>query len=277
MPTRPLGNTGFNVSAVSLGGVMYHRLPDTEAAAVVNRALDLGINYIDTAAAYDDGVSEQKIGLVLPDRRDGVFIATKTTQRDRDGALRDIERSFKNLGVDVIDSLQIHDLETEEELAQALGPGGAMEAIEEYRAAGKIRFVGLTGHRNPEVLVKGMQDYDMDTLLVALGAMHAAVRPFYETVMPVAKERGVAVVGMKVFTFGMLNKHAENALRFMLGRDGVATALVGVDNIDQLERNIEVTTQYEPLSANEQTALFAGARAIYENDPDAVWCIHMPT
>lgn len=271
---RQLGRTGFDVSVLALGGVMYNYLPDDQAAAVVRRALDLGVNYIDTAAGYED--SERKIGLAIAGRRDGVYIATKATARGRDEAMADIERSFERLGLDVIDCLQIHDLGTEEELAAVLGPNGAVKAIEEFRSAGQIRFVGVTGHRNPEILTRAMREYDFDTLLTSLGATHAAVRPFYDTVMPVAIERGVGVLGMKVMTFALLKDHAETALRYVLGLDGVAAAVVGVDDIGQLEKNVAVARACEPLTDSETTQLLATARALYSEAPDKVWSIHQP-
>ena len=276
MPRRPLGRTGFDVSALSLGGVMYHRLPDEEAAAVVGRAIDLGINYIDTAAGYDDGESERKIGLGIDGRREGLYLATKSTRRDRDGAMADIEGSLKRLGVEVIDCLQVHDISTEKHLAELLGPKGAIKAIEEFRAAGQVRFIGVTGHRNPEILVRAMQEYPFDTLLVSLGATHAAVRPFYDAVMPVAAERGIGVIGMKVMTFGLLKDHAEAALRYVLGLEGVSSALVGIDDLEQLERNVAIARKCEPLADEEQAELLEVARALYENSEEDVWSIHLP-
>jgi len=276
MPKRQLGRTGFDVSALSLGGVMYHRLPDDEAAAVVRRAIDLGINYIDTAVGYDDGESERKIGLGIAGRREGLYLATKTTHRDRDGAMADIEGSFKRLGVDVIDCLQVHGMSTEEHLAQVLGPNGAIKAIEEFRAAGKVRFIGVTGHQNPEILVRALEEYDFDTLLTSLGATHAAVKPFYDTVMPVAAERGIGVIGMKVMTFALLKDHAEAALRYVLGLEGVASALVGVDNLDQLEQNAAISCKAEALSEEEERKLLLAARELYEKSSDDVWCIELP-
>ena len=255
---------------------MYHRLPDDEAAAVVRRAIDLGVNYIDTAVGYDDGESERKIGLGIAGRREGLYLATKTAHHDRDGAMADLEGSLGRLGVDVIDCVQIHDIRSEEHLAEMLAPNGAIRAIEELRASGHIRFVGVTGHRNPEVLVRAMQEYNFDTLLTSLGATHAAVRPFYDTVMPVAAERGVGVIGMKVMTFALLKDRAEAALRYVLGLEGVASALVGVDNIEQLEQNVAVACKCETLSEGEEVELLETARALYEKAPDNVWSIEQP-
>lgn len=273
LPKRPLGRTGHEVTVVSLGGVKYNQRSEAHAVEVVNRALDLGINYIDTAHGYSH--SERKIGLVLKDRRDEVFLATKSTQRGRDGMRREIEQSFERLQTDRLDLVQIHDLHTEEQLAQVTGPDGALRAIEEYREAGSVRFIGVTGHRYPELLAKALREYPFDTILVSLGAMQAAVRPFYDTVMPVARERGVGIVGMKVMAHGWFGEAglAEDALRFVMGRDDVATALVGVDDVEQLEQNVRVACENRPLTDAEQQSLLEKVRGMYEDEPDRAWFI----
>jgi aryl-alcohol dehydrogenase-like predicted oxidoreductase len=274
LPTRMLGATGCQVTVLALGGVKYHERSDAHAAGVVNRALDLGINYIDTAHSY--GESERRIGLVMRDRREEVFLATKTERRDRDGARREIDESFRRLQTDRIDLLQVHDLADEGQLAQAMGPHGALRAMEEYVEAGQARFVGVTGHRYPQVLARALEEYPFDTLLVALGAMQAAVRPFYETVMPLARARGIGVIGMKVMAHGWFGSEgvAEQALRFVLGLEGVATALVGVDDVRQLEQNVRVARECRPLSESERDALLARARTMYERQPRKAWFIY---
>ena len=273
LPTRMLGATGCQVSVLALGGVRYNERDDAHAAAVVNRALDLGINYIDTAHTY--GESERKIGLVMRERRDQVFLATKTNCRDRAGARREIEESLRRLQTDRIDLIQVHDLADEVQLAQMMGPGGALRAMEEYVAAGQVRFIGVTGHRNPEVLVRALEEYPFDALLVALGAMHAAVRPFYETVMPAARRRGVGVIAMKVMAHGWFGpeRMAGQALRFGLGLEGVATALVGMDDVPQLEQNVQVARECRPLSDAERDALLERARAMYRKRSGNAWFI----
>ena len=124
LPTRPLGRPGVDVSIFALGGVTYNLLDDAEAAAVVHRALDLGVNFIDTAHGYKE--SERKIGPVMAERRDEIFLATKSTARDAAGMTADIEESFRRLQTDRIDLMQIHDLHTTEQIEQILAPGGAL-------------------------------------------------------------------------------------------------------------------------------------------------------
>jgi predicted aldo/keto reductase-like oxidoreductase len=246
---------------------------DAHAAAVVNRAIDLGVNYIDTGHGY--GHSERKIGLVMAERRNEVYLATKSNSRDRSGMEADIEESLRRLQTDRLDCVQIHDLGDEKELAQITGANGALKAIEKFRRDGSVRFVGVTGHRNPEILAKALEAYPFDTLLTALGAMHAAVRPFYETVMPVARERGVGVLAMKVMAYGWLGETAEKAVRFALSLAGVSAGVVGVDDIAELEQDVKAAQDLEPLSDAEEKGLLQTARRIYDKRPEDAWFIEL--
>jgi aryl-alcohol dehydrogenase-like predicted oxidoreductase len=271
LPKRPLGRTGHNVSVLALGGVKYNFLPDAEAAAVVSRAIDLGVNYIDTAHSY--GESERKIGLVMPERRGEVYLATKSGARDRAGMAADIEESLRRLQTDRLDCVQIHDLKDEADLAKALGPDGAVKAIEEFRAAGQVRFIGVTGHRDPHVLAKALTEYPFDTILCAMGAIHEAVRPFQGVILPVARERSVGVLGMKVLAYAFLADHAERALRFVMGTEGIAAAVVGVDSIEQLEFNVRVARELTPLDQDQRADLIAKAQEIYRRRETEAWFI----
>ncbi|NLX57496.1 MAG: aldo/keto reductase [Phycisphaerae bacterium] len=275
LPTRPLGRTGVNVTVLGLGGVTYNLLPDAEAAAVVHRAIDLGIGYIDTAHSYKD--SEQKIGQVMPERRDEVFLATKTTSRTRAGMAADIEESLKRLRTDRLDCVQLHDFKDEDDLRAVLEPDGALKAIEQFRADGTVRFVGITGHRDPDILARAMAEYPFDTVLCALGAVHGAVRPFAPAVLSAARQHGVGVVGMKVMAYAFLKDHAERALRYVMGLPDVATAVVGMDNIAQVEANVAVARACRPLSSEEEASLLADARVIYEARAQEAWFVKFPT
>jgi aryl-alcohol dehydrogenase-like predicted oxidoreductase len=275
IPVRKLGRTGVEVSALALGGVTYNLLDDdAQAAAVIHRALDLGITYIDTAHGYKD--SERKIGLVMRERRRGVFLATKSTSRDYDGMSADIEESLRRLQTDQLDCVQLHDFKDEADLRAVTARDGALRAIEKFRVGGAVRFIGITGHRDPVVLAKALREYDFDTLLCALGAVHEAVRPFHETVMAAAKDRNVGVIGMKVMAYAFLKDHAAAALRFVMGLDGVTAAVVGVDNIEQVEANVKVAREFAPLSTLERDTLLAEARRIYESRKSEAWFVKLP-
>jgi aryl-alcohol dehydrogenase-like predicted oxidoreductase len=271
LPKRPLGRTGFDVTILALGGVRYNSLPDADAAALIHRAIDLGINYIDTAHGYTD--SEAKIGQVMPERRAEVYLATKSGARSRDGMAAEIEESLRRLRTDRLDCVQIHDLKDEADLAAALAPDGAVKAIEQFRAAGQVRFIGVTGHRNPHVLAKAMEEYPFDTVLCAMGAVHEAVRPFQNIILPVARRRGVGVLGMKAMAYAFLADHAERALRFVMGTEGICAAVVGADNLQQLEFNVGVARRFAPLPAAERDELLAAAGEIYRRRAAEAWFI----
>jgi len=273
LPTRRLGSTGHNVSVLALGGVKYNRLPDADAAALVHRALDLGVNYIDTARTYAG--SERKIGPVMAERRDQVYLATKSMQRDRDGMASDIERSLRELQTDHIDCMQIHDLRNERELARVTGPNGALKAIEEHIRAGSVRFAGVAGHSNPEILARALREYPpFATVLASLGPIHAAVRPFHEKLIPVARELGVGVLGMKVMGWGLLHRVAEDSLRFVIGLDGVSAALVGMDSVEQLERNVAVACERRALTDAERSVLLKAAGRTAREQAGEAWFLH---
>jgi aryl-alcohol dehydrogenase-like predicted oxidoreductase len=269
---RHLGRTGLQITALALGGVKYNQLPDDQAAAVVNRAIDLGINYIDTAYAYKD--SEQKIGPVLAERRDEVIIATKTLKRDYDGAMAEFKESCQRLQTDHVDIWQMHDLADEQQLNTLLSKDGALRAAEELRQAGRIDFIGVTGHRDPDLLAKALHAYPFDTILVSVGPIHEAVRPFHQTILPVARQRGVGILGMKVFAAGWMEQMPELSIRFVMGLDGVTSAVVGVDNLEQLEANVAVARRFKPLTDAESEQLLTEARSQYEAKPDKAWFIH---
>jgi uncharacterized protein len=269
---RLLGRTGLEITILGLGGVKYNLLEDDQAAAVINRAIDLGINYIDTAHSYAD--SERKLGLVIGERRKEVVLATKSTARDRDGFLRQMEESFVRLRTDYIDIVQMHDVKDEADLAERLDEkSGAVRAAEQLRSEGRIGFIGLTGHTSPEPLAAALRAYPFDTLLVSLGAVHEAVRPFYDTIMPAALERGVGVLGMKATAYGFLSAHLEHALRFVMGLPGVASAVVGMDSIEQVERNVAIADAFTPLSDIERSDLLAAAECIYQGRVEEAWFI----
>lgn len=271
LPTRPLGRTGFDVSLFALGGVTYNTLDDDDAATVVHRALDLGVNYIDTAHGYKE--SERKLGPVIAERRDEVFLATKSTARDADGMAAEIEESFRRLRTDRLDLVQIHDLHTLEQLTQITAQGGALETIERFRDEGRVRFIGVTGHRYPSVLAKALEVYPFDTILVALGAVHGAVRDFYQAIHPVAVRRGVGILGMKVMAYGFLKDHATDAMRYVLSLPDVSTAVIGVDDVAQVEANAKAAAEFQPLDDDEQKAVLATAREIYEQRRSDAWFV----
>src|SRR5256714_1138491 len=197
LPTRLLGQTGAAVTLFGLGGEGVLRTYDraAEAVRVIHRALEHGVNYCDTAPAYAGSLDYY--GAALGERRRDVFLASKTHDRTRDGSLRLLDESLRRLRTDHLDLWQLHDLRTMQDLDRIFARGGALEALLEARAEGRVRFLGLTGHHDPAILLEGMRRFDFDTLLVALNAADVHRLSFLETVLPEARRQGMGVIGMK--------------------------------------------------------------------------------
>jgi uncharacterized protein len=271
MPKRVLGKTGYAVSLFSLGGQATIEQPNRldDAVAIINRALDLGVNYIDTAAYYGQGVSERYIGEVMKERRNDVFLATKTLDRSYDGAMRDFERSLNNLQTDRIDLYQVHNVRTQRDLDLMFADSGVVNAMEKLRDEGVVRYLGITGHRDPEVLRKGIVEYDFDCILMALNAADIHYSPFQTDLLATAVEKNLGIIAMKIPAHGRIFRDdgvtkMEQALGYVYTFP-ISTAIVGISTIDELEENIQITREFEPFSDGEMDAI-AGLTAHYHED-----------
>ncbi len=271
MPERPLGRTGHAVRLFSLGGQATIEKEGTrdQSLAIINRAIDLGVNYIDTAAAYGRGISQQYIGEVMASRRKEVFLATKTRSRERDGALRDLEQSLKSLQTDHIDLWQHHNVMRDEEVDQILGKGGALEAMLQARDQKLIRFIGITGHFDPDVLVKAVQRFEFDAILMALNPADPHRLSFQQALLPLASQKQMGIIGMKIPARGRMFREGgitsmKDAMHYVLSLP-VSTVIVGCDTVAQLEENIQLAKTFAPLSAAEKARL-EGLAASYENE-----------
>src|SRR5262245_18136992 len=242
LPRRPLGNTGHQVTLFGLGGegVLRTHGRGAEAARVIERALDQGINYCDTAPAYAS--SMDYYGATLGERRGQIFLASKTHERTRDGALRLLDDSLRRLRTDHLDLWQLHDLRTLDDLHRIFAKGGALEALLEARAEGRVRFLGLTGHHDPAILLEAMRRFDFDTVLVALNAADVHRLSFIRTVLPEAARRGMGVIGMKVTSQGQLLKllRVSEAIPYVLSLAGVSHVIVGCQTPAQVEENAAI-------------------------------------
>jgi len=240
MPMRKLGATGLDVSLFGLGchPIGGGRVKEQDAIAVVRRAHELGVNYFDTAPSYGRGRSESRVGAALEKVRDEVLIATKTLARDKRGALEELHESLKRLRTDRVDVWQFHALAARDHTDRILAEDGALAAAVEAKKAGKVRFIGITGHADPDVFVDAMKRHGFDTLLIPLNCIDPHHRSFEKIALPAARERKVGVIAMKVFCSGRLPGQkivkAEDCLRYTYGLP-VATCIVGADSIAQVE------------------------------------------
>ncbi|HEY9797437.1 MAG TPA: aldo/keto reductase [Leptolyngbyaceae cyanobacterium] len=256
MPERELGNTGIRVPILGLGGAGQTPLSwdnhERDAVALVQRALELGIRYFDTASSY--GPSEDYLGKVLPAHRDQVFLASKTAQRDRDGVWRELERSLKRLNTNYIDLWQLHHVSFKEELDKIFSKDGAIQALEQAKEQKLVRFGGITGHHEPDIIAEGLRRYPFDTTLIAINAADKHhPRPFIPTVLPVARQKGVGVIAMKVPAYGRLFKPGvldgmHQAMGYTLSQPGVHCCVIAAETVAQLESNVEVARAFQPLN-----------------------------
>jgi aryl-alcohol dehydrogenase-like predicted oxidoreductase len=260
MPTRDLGRTGFRVGIFSLGGQAAIEQPDneTKAVAIVERALDLGVNYIDTSARYggDARWSERYIGQVMKRRRREAFLATKTHDRTRDGSLRVLEKSLTLLQTDHVDLWQLHAMSTMADVDAVFAPGGAIEAFEKARSEKLVRFLGITGHTDPDVLSAAIRRFPFDAVLMAVNAADPYHLPFQKTLLPLAVEKKMGIIGMKIPARGRLLGAITmpEAMRYVLSLP-VSTVIVGVDSVAQLEENVATARGFTPLGAQQLAAL----------------------
>ena len=258
MPERPLGRTGHQVRLFSLGGqatIEQHGMRD-ESLAIINRAIDLGVNYIDTAAAYGQGISQTYIGEVMATRRNEVFLATKTHDRTRDGSLRLLEESLRLLQTDHLDLWQLHNVRTDEQIDRIFDKGGAIEALQQARNEKIVRFLGITGHYDPAPLMRGINQFDFDTILMALNPADPHHLSFTEELLPLAKEKNMGVIGMKIPARGRIFREGgitsmKDAMSYVLSLPGVSTVIVGCDNVQQLEENVSIAANFQPLPEGE--------------------------
>ena len=261
IPRRKLGKTGEEISILSLGGeaTIEQVERQQEAVEIINQALDYGINYIDTAPSYGGGDSEINFGQVMAERRDEVFLASKTHERGYDGTMRLIEESLDRLQTDYLDLYQLHNIRTEQDLSAALASEGAITALEELQQEGVIRFTGITGHKDPELLLRGIREYDFDCLLMSLNAADIHYRPFQQELLEEAREQELGVIAMKVLAAGRLVPGGgidsiEEALYYTWSFP-VSTSIIGTGSLAQLEENVELARNFSPLGEDKMLEL----------------------
>ena len=273
MPLRELGNTGHQVGIFSLGGeaTIERSGRQQEAVEIINRALDLGVNYIDTAPSYGSGDSEKNIGKVMKDRREEVFLASKTHGRSYEETMNLINQSLQRLQTDYLDLYQLQNVRTENDLSQIFAPDGAIKALEELQEEGVIKNLGITGHYNPEVLLTGIKEYDFDCILLSLNAADVHYRPFQEGLLQEAVEQELGIIGMKTLARGRLIRESseeglddvKEALDYVWSLP-VSTSIVGISNLQELEENIQLARQFSQLSADEMMELESRTSALQE-------------
>jgi predicted aldo/keto reductase-like oxidoreductase len=262
IPMRTLGRTGQKLSMIGMGGARFHLYPFEDGAVLVRRAYDLGINYFDMAHNYWDGRAEEVYGAAIPAFRQHIFLTTKSVDRTRAGAAKELETSLRSMKTDHVDLWQIHGVNAPEDLDKILAPGGCMEAFEAAKKAGKARFIGFTGHADPELNLKMMRSYDgFDTTFMPLHAADTAYLSFEKTALPAAVERGLGIFGMKIFANAFLLRmfSVKDCLSYTLSLPVTAVAL-GFNTAGQLEDDIRIAQNFKPYTPEQMDALRARVR-----------------
>jgi uncharacterized protein len=263
IPQRPLGSTGVHVSILGMGG---HHLGDVrtldEAVRMVHEAIDAGVNFFDNCWEYYNGRSEEWMGRALRGRRNRVFLMTKvcTHGRDRKVAMRQLEESLRRLQTDRLDLWQIHETIYENDPDLHFARGGVVEALDQAKKQGKVRFVGFTGHKSPAIHLRMLaHKYPWDAVQMPLNPFDATFRSFERQVLPEANRRGIAALGMKSLgggaqpiLHGILTP--EEALRYAMSLP-VATTISGIDSLEVLHENLAVARGFRPLPEKEMQAL----------------------
>jgi len=260
IPRRTLGRTGVSVSILAMGcGSRFLAYPADQATAVLEKAVSLGITYLDTAADYGKGESETRLGRFLATRRRDVFLATKVppSARTRDGALLEVEASLKRLQTDHVDLLHLHGLGDETDLAKIEAADGALKALYELRAQKVARFVGMTSHADGAVMAKAIERHDLDCVQMAMNPSRAL--RFEELALPAANRKNLGVILMKVTgqdkLLGAGKADAASLLRYAWSLP-ISAAVCGMPKLEFLEANVAAARAYaSPLSPAEMDRL----------------------
>ncbi len=262
IPKRKLGKTGLEATIVGLGGARVGNVSDeAQALRAIRHAYEVGINYFDSAAAGAYGLSQKRYGVALDGvPRDKIIYGTKTRHRTYSHSELDLIQSLANLKTDYLDLYQVHNVMHLEDIDFVFGPRGVMEMIHKAKKDGKIRHVGFTGHMDPRVLVKMMNAYDWDTILMPLSVTDGANphMSFERTTLPAAIEKGLGVMAMKTTGIGTLHNQGISSLRQNLDYVWslpIATAILGCETTAQVDEDVALAKAHKKLDRREMSSL----------------------
>jgi hypothetical protein len=289
LPKRRLGKTGEMVSCIGFGsGSRFCSIESEDAAqALLERAFASGINYFDTAGSYTrrgiERLSEKRLGEFAKNRRKEIFLATKIDPRDRDGALRSVETSLKFLQTDYVDLIQIHSLSNLHDLARIGNSNGVLAAIQQLKEQKVGRFIGITGYNDGAAMAESLRRHDFDTVMMSLNAAQSAnpiaqrkmepIPAFEQSALPVALQKNIGVLSMKVMGQGMLvgtgagRASPAELLQFNLSQP-VASVIIGCEQTAPLDQNVQAALNFTPISESGKQKLqekVAPSRSAWEN------------
>ncbi len=272
MPYRILGHTGEKVSLLGIGGAHIGEsyVPEALGIQIIRTALDSGVTFLDNCWDYNGGRSEIRMGKALLDGyRAKAFLMTKTDGRDAKTAAQQIDESLRRLQTDHLDLIQLHDIHDMAEPEQIFGPGGAIEAVVAAKQAGKARYIGFTGHKNPDVHVHMLETADkhgfvFDTVQMPLNVMDAHFMSFGQKVLPLLTKKNIGVLGMKPIGARDILKSntvsAVDCLNFAMNLP-VSVCITGCDSMEILKQGLDAARNFQPLTAEQVTAMLAKTEA----------------
>jgi predicted aldo/keto reductase-like oxidoreductase len=265
IPYRMLGKTGAKVSLLGIGGAHLSFGPsEAEAIEIVRTAMDHGVNFLDNSWDYSDGQTEIRMGKALRDGyRARAFLMTKIDGRSAKVAAAQLDQSLQRLGTDHLDLIQIHDISRMEDAERIFEPDGSIHALVRAKEAGKVRHIGFTGHKSPDIHLHVLEVADrhgfaFDTLQMPLNVMDAHFMSFAHHVMPVAMRKGMGILGMKPFAFGaiMASKTvtAPECLQFAMSLP-LSVCITGCDSMRILQQALDVAKNFQPLTQAQVTSI----------------------
>lgn len=264
IPLRVLGRTGLKVPIIGFGGGHFvgKNIDEQTSVRLVQAAIDEGVTFMDNAWEYHDGESERRMGIALQGRRDKVVLMTKVCARDGKTALAQLHESLRRLRTDVIDVWQFHEVNYDNDPEWIFQAGGAIEAALAAREAGKIRFIGFTGHKSPHILQKMLdQDFVWDTCQLPINAPDAHYRSFQREILPQLNARNIGAIAMKSLGGAgqfvtQLGLTPEQCRRYALSQP-ISTLVCGIQSMENLQQDVAIARNFTPMTAEEQNALLA--------------------
>ena len=272
LPVHELGKTGLKVSIIGFGGGHFVRpyIDEQTSVRLVQTAIDAGVTFMDNAWEYHQGESERRMGLALKGRRDQVTLMTKVCGRDCKTAEAQLHESLRRLQTDVIDVWQFHEINYDNDPDWIFRADGALEAALAARQAGKIRFIGFTGHKSPHILRKMLaQDFDWDTCQLPINVLDAHYRSFQNEILPELNRRKIGAIGMKSLggrgqPVTELGLTAEQCRRFALSLP-ISILVCGIESLENLQQDVEIARAFTPMSEIQQQELLT---SVYEEATD---------
>lgn len=270
IPTRSFGRYDEQVSLLGVGGAHLGnpKVPETDAIRIVHECIEAGATFMDNAWEYHDGEAERRMGKALAQDgyRQKAFLMTKDCAHDRKAnhSMWKLEESLRRLRTDYLDLWQIHEVVWDDDVDWIFAPGGSAEALLKAKEQGLVRYIGFTGHKDPEIHRRMLSyDFPFDAVQMPLNVLDAHYRSFEKEILPICQEQGIAVIGMKSFASGDIFDATtitpQEALRYSMSLP-VATLVSGMDSLDVMRQNLAVAQNFQPLSDAERAGILERSR-----------------